>query len=164
MAKRDELVDMDHGDVVFVGVKKHAREPEVLVDMDHGDVVFVEVKKHAREPEVLAGMDLGDVAFVEVKKPRAREPEVRAPDAAVQEVLLEPLQQAFEPSVEELIYTIGKEGRCECGFEGVCVRATAFACKSGCAVWAGTRVCRGCAPRVEREAVCPECAGASQLP
>jgi hypothetical protein len=132
---------------------------EVLADMDLGDVVFVGVKKH-REPEVLADMD---VVFVEVKKPRAREPEVRAPDAAVQEVLLEPLPQAVEQSVEELIYTIGKEGRCECGFEGVCVRATAFACKSGCAVWAGTRVCRGCAPRVEREAVCPECAGASRL-
>ena len=112
--------------------------------------------------EVLADMDLGDVVFVGVKKPRAREPEVRAPDAAVQEVLLEPLPQVVERSDEELIYTIGKEGRCACGFEGVCVRVTAFACESVCPVWAGTRVCRGCAPRVEQGAVCPVCAKAKR--
>ena len=118
--------------------------------------------------EVLADMDLGDVVFVGVKKPRAREPEVRAPDAAVQEVLLEPLPQVVERSDEELIYTIGKEGRCACGFEVVCVRVTAFNCVrvervSTCPVWVGTGVCRGCAPRIERGAVCPMCAGASRL-
>ncbi len=125
---------------------------EALADMQlpDDDVVFVEVKK------------ADDVVFVEVKKPRDREPAVRAPDAPVQEVLLEPLPRAV-PRVRELIFPIGAEGRCDCGFEGVCVRATAFACVSGCPVWVGTRVCRGCAPGVEQLPACPMCRGASRL-
>ena len=111
----------------------------------------------------LADMELPDVVFVAVKKPRAREPEVRAPDAPVQEVLLEPLP--LLPQAErDLIFTIGKEGRCDCGFVGVCVRVTAFNCKSVCPVYVGTRVCRGCAPRIDQEPACFLCAYASRVP
>jgi hypothetical protein len=139
----------------------------VLADMHLEDVVFVETKK-PREAVLKRVQE--DVVFVETKKPRAT---VRAPDTAVQEVLVESesvILEAAEAVVEaDRIYTFGKEGRCRCGFEGVCMRVTAFNCVradqrvSTCPVWVGTIVCRQCAPRVEREAVCPECAGASRL-
>jgi len=139
----------------------------VLADLDLEDVVFIETKKPR---EAVLKRDQEDVEFVETKKPR---PMVRSPDAAVQEVLVEPegvILDAAEAVVEaDRIYTFGKQGRCRCGFEGLCMRVTAFNCVradqpvSTCPVWVGTIVCRQCAPRVEREAACPECAGASRL-
>jgi hypothetical protein len=95
----------------------------------------------------------------EVEEVRKR---VRAPDAAYQEVMQEPVPRQVVRVDRDLIFPWGKEGRCLfCPFEGKCVRVTAFACVA-CPVSEG-RVCRECAPQVEQAAACPLCAELSRL-